>query len=210
MHSRAELFPFRLRNMKCAWIVICIPGFSLLKIHKMVFVGEVRPFFVVVHTCVHVAPGDRPFNIFIVLIEQLGLLFDLFCFEQLWILFFCSFLWLLKIFLNFGWFIIYCRDFTLRRFRRWDFTTRRCSISGRLFIIRRAGIVWNFIIRRTWVFDNLFLFGIDGFFGVGYFFYFAIGKFFQFDDWLIRWLGVGPFCYLGLCSFFCSSSSISC
>jgi hypothetical protein len=88
--------------MNCTWIVIWVPGFSLLKIHKMVFVSKVRPFFVVVHTCVHVAPGDRLVIILIVLIEQLGLLFNLFCFEQLRILFFCSFLWLHLHFLNFG------------------------------------------------------------------------------------------------------------
>ncbi len=43
-----------------------------------------------------------------------------------------------------------------------------------------ASIFWFLMIRMTGVFENLF--------------YFTIVKFFEFYDWLIRWLGVGPFC----------------
>ena len=58
VHSRTELFPFGLRNEKCTWIEFWVIRFSLLNIHKMVFMGEVRPFFVVVHTGVHIAPSN--------------------------------------------------------------------------------------------------------------------------------------------------------
>jgi hypothetical protein len=62
----------------------------------MVFMGEVRPFFVVINTGVHVAPSDRFafVIILIILIEQLWLRFNFFLIEQLWLRFnlFCSFL----------------------------------------------------------------------------------------------------------------------